>query len=175
MKNYCIFARKKDDPTDIIGMVENSFSMGWSKERVCIWNQPTSYRNDAGLYHKRALHELKNHMQTDYHGNSYYCSDWSSERINSKGQMKRIRKKVTDYYGRDFHPCGRSYNEYWWHWVNHYARRVKKPKGYDEVIVCRVNSKHCPVKVDMSDYDLMNKGKMTYNKYNWRNAKFILM
>lgn len=173
MKNYCIFIRKKDDPTDIMGMVERSFSMDWSKDRVCVWYGDKSCYDKPNVYHKKMRTKLKKSgPQYGRYGRAYCQFGWGSPVIWAKGQMKNVKRALTDYKSRDFHPCGRSYNEYMWHWVNHYAQRVKKPEGYDEVIVCRVNSKHCPVKVDMSERTAMDKKEIEFNKYNWRNPKF---
>ena len=36
-KIYGVFAVNKNDPNAILGYVENSFSMGWSKDFVNIW------------------------------------------------------------------------------------------------------------------------------------------
>jgi len=70
--------------------------------------------------------------------------------IQKIGQKKNARRAVTSLESSAFHACGRSPEEHLWHFVQHIACMAKKPSGYDEVIVCRVGSKHCPALVDFS-------------------------
>ena len=168
MKYYCIFAINKQNPKDILGMCENSFSMSYEKGRVCLWQSykfNTDYHNIP--HRKYFLDKLKQGVCRFQFGINY------SEYCDIKGKKTVYRKLISNPNYKNYHSCGRTYNEYEWHWVNHYAKRIKVPDGY-EVLVCRANSKYCPVIVDTSVREGMNKKVLEYKKYDYRNAKFEL-
>ena len=168
MKYYCILAINKSNPKDILGVVENSFSMSYEKNRVCLWKAPNKDENFISIPHKEYFEKR---IRKDNPNKFQYGVNWGED-VNCKGQKRKYRKLVSNPYYKHYHPYGRSNNEYEWHWVNHYAKGVlTPPEGY-EFIICRVNSKYCPVLIDTSVREGMNKKIIPYKKYDYRNAKF---
>lgn len=175
MKNYSIFAISKEDGK-ILGLTETSFGYMWSDERVRAfsaekdWESRTFWKVPHSEFYKERIERgidflSKKPFVTIKYGYNY-C-----ERIKGKGMVRKMKKAFADQNYKWYHACGRSAQEYEWKWVNHISTLVKPPKGF-EVIICRTNSKHCPVKVDFSERSLMTKERIAYNKYNWRNLRF---
>lgn len=166
MRYYCILAINKKDPKDILGVVENSFSMSYERNMVCLWQAPDKDASYISVPHETYFQKKFTKPNRFQYGLNY-C-----EYLNCKGQKRKYRKLVSDPYYKHYHSCGRTNNEYEWHWVNHYAKGVlTPPEGY-EFLVCRVNSKYCPVVIDTSVREGMNKKVIPYQKYLYRNAKF---
>ena len=158
MKYYCILAIKKDNPKKILGYIENSFSMSWSKDRVCL------YCGDdyKGVPKKESWKEkLK-------HGSRY-----GSLPVAYKGKMQYMKNL---FLKNSMHACGRTVNEFEWNCVKTQVRKLNKKSfiiklGY-EIKAFRVNSKFCPVFVDLTERNGMMTKKLEYNKFNFRNASF---
>lgn len=166
MRYYCILAINKKDPKDILGVVENSFSMSYEKNRVCLWQAPDKDKSYISVPHRTYFQNITAKLNRFQYGLNYV------EYINLKGQKRKCRKFISDPYNKNYHPYGRTNNEYEWHWVNHYAKGIlTPPEGY-EFLVCRVNSKYCPVIIDTSVREGMNKKVIPFRKYDYRNAKF---
>lgn len=173
MKYYCIFAVNKQNKNDILGSVEDSFSFSWSKDKVNLW---CGIKSDRKYWNISCKDHFKERTKMNYAKNAeYFQYGYNSyERINIKGKKTMMKKKISDPDYSFYHACGRTLNEYEWHWVNHYAKKnIKCPNGY-EILVCRANSKHCPVIIDTSVREGMDKNAIEYNKYEYRNAKFKL-
>ena len=177
MKNYSIFAVSKEDGK-ILGLTETSFGYIWSDERVRAffaekdWESHNFWKISHSKFYENRIEsgidffsKKAKAFVTIKYGYNY------SEKINGKGMIRKMKKAFADQNYKWYHACGRSVQEYEWKWVNHISTLVKPPKGF-EVIVCRTNSKHCPVKVDFSERNLMAKQRIVYNKYNWRNLRF---
>ena len=160
MKYYCILAIRKTNPTDILGYVEHSFHMGWSSDRVNL------YCNGSDFTGHTASEEWKSRLDDDT------CRNGNTLPEKYKGRMQYLRKI---YIRRQFEPCGRTPDELEWKYVKWRAEtsvgRELKKRGY-EIKAFRVNSKHCPVKIDLSERDLMNRRKITFDKFRYRNARF---
>ena len=170
MKYYCILAVNKSNPKDILGVVENSFSMSYEKNKVCLWQAPDKDASYISIPYKKYFEKR---IRKDNPNKFQYGINWD-ECVNCKGQKRKYRKLVSNPYSKYYRPYGRTNNEYEWHWVNHYAKGVlTPPEGY-EFLVCRVNSKHCPVIIDTSVREGMNNRVIKYDKYNYRNADFKL-
>lgn len=133
-KFYCILAISETNPENILGMCESSFSMYWSNSDVRLWY--------AYMYKINVpeLMPLKRKIKQLY----------------KKQFFEKSKKKLTK---KELRKIGLlSCEKYWcyankealftWRWVKHYAAMVKPPKGYKS-IVCRINSKYCPIKIDL--------------------------
>ena len=169
MKYYCILAINENNPKDILGLCENSFDMSWGKDRVNLWQAPDKNSSYISISHKE--HFNKN-IKRETKEISTFRGSWKKQ-DKLKGRYQLIRKLLSNPEYRNYHACGRSNNEYEWHWAIHYSKFVKPPQGY-KTLVCRVNSKYCPVKIDTSVREGMDKEVIKYDKYNYRNAKFEL-
>ena len=169
MKYYAIFYINKDDPNDILGACQGSFNFHRSRERVCLWSIGKESLNFTSIPHKQFVNDrISKNGKTLRYGYNYF------DVIPIKGQLTKYRKLFTDPNYKYYHSCGRTNNEYEWKWVNHYAKSILEcPEGYI-TRVCRVNSKHCPVVVDLSEREGMDLKKIPYDKYRYRNAKFKL-
>lgn len=168
MKYYCILAINKSNPKDILGVVENSFSMSYEKNKVCLWQAPEKNKSFISIPHKTYFEQRirKNNPNRFQYGYNYI------DAVFIKGQKRKYKKLVSNHCYKYYHPYGRSNYEYIWNWVKHYAKGIlTPPKGY-EFLVCRVNSKYCPVIIDTSVREGMNKKIIPYEKYEYRNAKF---
>lgn len=138
------------------GYVENSFSMGCDDERV----------------------QLYSVSKGDF--------PWGKTDFSER---KRIAKKYLNKYGRngsfardyiidaDMNP--NSPNQWIWFYLRDIADNLNK-KHYNNCYweVFRVNSKNCPVKVDMNEYYKIihnKKYRNTLTKYEIRNTKFSVI
>lgn len=169
MKNYCIFAQSLTDPNDFVGMVERSFSFDWSKERVRSWEYSRKYDRPE-IFSISA----KEYLERKYRLCDIYRFGFGNEVTFKKEEKTKALKLLTDLSSPYFHSYGRSYTEFFWHWVNHYANWIEPPEGYGRPFVCRANSKYCPVFVDLSERENIRRKKIEYDKYNWRNCRFYL-
>ena len=163
MKYYCILAIKKNNPTDILGYVEHSFYMDWSSERVNL------YCNNFDSTGHTASEQWKSRLEGDTRRNGNSLPD------KYKGKMQYLRKI---YIRRQFVPRGRTPNELEWKHVKWQAEtsagRKLKEKGY-EIKAFRVNSKFCPIRVDLTERNGMNCGKIRFEKFKYRNARFKIL
>ena len=171
MKYYIALAINKHDPEDVLGLCENSFSMSWEKYRVNLFAPPA----DTKEYYNIPLREYVKKYQKS---NGDYEFGFHGESIKSQGQRQKLRKVFTIRKHKLYHACGRTPAEYEWKWCNHYAVSCSKliPNKDDYEIRCyRVNSKYCPVRVDLSVREGMNRHRLTFKKYDWRNAHFEIV
>lgn len=173
MKYYIALAINKKDPNDIWGLCENSFSMSWERNRANLFTPPNM---EEKYYHipmrKFFKDKLKQGWKTEI-----FKYGWNGEDLNVKGLKNYMKKRLTDLNYKYYHACGRTVQEYEWHWCQHYAIRCSRflDNKQDYEIRCfRVNSKYCPVRVDLSVREGMSRKKIEYNKYEWRNANFVL-
>lgn len=169
MKFYIALAINKNDPTDIYGLCENSFSMSWERNKANLFT-PVKTGND---YYNVPIrkHFEKNIKKV------LFQYGYNGETENIKGRKRVTIKRLSNMKWKFYHCCGRTLQEYEWKWCNHYAiicsRFLANKENYD--IKCfRVNSKYCPVKVDLSVREGMVRRKIPYKKYEWRNANFVL-
>lgn len=177
MKYYIALAINKNDPDDIWGLCENSFSMSWERNRACLF---TPNNMEEKYYHVPMRKFFKDNLKAE---NSWskekniFKYGWNGETLNIKGHKAYMKKLLTNFNYKYYHACARSNQEYEWHWCNHYAIRCSRflanKKNY-EIRCFRVNSKYCPVRIDLSVREGMNRRKIEYNKYEWRNANFVL-
>ena len=161
-KYYIILAVNPNDSEDIIGFVEHSFSMGWEKGRVNVWEAGGDDKYD-GTPAKKAF---KERLQDGLYGWS-----WSNK---IKGKKTWLRKQVANPASKDFSCCGRTNAECMWNWVRHYSMwcgKELRKKGY-EIRPYRVGSKFCPVELDFSERTAMSKKQIPWDKYNWRNIPY---
>lgn len=170
MKYYIALAINKNNPEDIFGLCENSFSMSWERNCAKLFEpsiiDPVFYNVPLRIYVKVSN---KNKSENTFR--------WCGREISNKGQKRKLRKVFTNKHNQLYHICGRTPEEYAWNWCNHYAlfcsNFLKYRKNY-EIKCFRVNSKYCPVHVDLSVREGMERKKITFNKYEWRNANFVL-
>lgn len=157
-KYYIVLAVNPNDPEDIIGFVEHSFSMGWEKGRVVVWeaNYGDTFK---GIPAKKAFEK----KLQDWH----YANE-------IKGRKTLLRKQMANPASKEFSCCGRTHTEYMWNWVRHYSMwcgNELRKKGY-EIRPYRVGSKHCPVELDFTERTAMSKNQIPWDKYNWRNVPY---
>lgn len=162
-KYYIILAVNPNDPEDIIGFVEHSFSMGWEKGRVVVWETggDDEYK---GTPAKKAFEKKARDM-------SRYV--WHNE-DKLKGRKTWLRKQMANPASKEFSCCGRTHSEYMWNWVKHYSMwcgKELRKKGY-EIRPYRVGSKFCPVELDFTERTAMSKKQIPWDKYNWRNIPY---
>ena len=169
MKYYIALAINKNDKSDILGLCENSFSMSWERNKVNLF----AYTHTEQYGNIPLRKYFKEQLQKSSNGNDIHCG-FNHFIKNVKGRYRAVRKMLADLKCNYYHDFGRTDAEYSWHWCNHYANFCSNSidKEKYEIRCFRANSKYCPVRVDLSARDGMNKGKIKYNKYDWRNAKF---
>ena len=151
MKQYCIFAVEKANPKNIYGVTEFHGGVKLSKTHVLLVDS-----KDA---------EFRRKM-----GREPYLGTPAKERFRKYGYQRggttpRYMRKFWTTVGKaHYYPCGRTPNEYVWRELKAIAERRQKwddvfrIDDYD-IVVCRANSKWCPVVVDFSERDKI--GKMT--------------
>jgi type I restriction-modification system DNA methylase subunit len=62
-------------------------------------------------------------------------------------------------------------NQYVWRWLKHMLACYAPPENYIGV-VCRVNSKFCPIKINMNERIELRKHAKEYDKDNNTRAEF---
>lgn len=171
-KHYIILAVKKDDPNDIYGFVEGSFSMSWQRGRVNLWTPPDDVDDDGkpflGYPVRKNFQLLVERLQK-----GWSMSD--RERLRQlKGKRTIIRKQMANHAHENFRPCGRTPAEYEWNWVKHYSMisgKNLRSHGY-EIRPYRVGSKFCPVEIDFTERTAMEKKQLKWDKFKWRNPPY---
>ena len=164
MKYYCILAIKKGNPKDIKGYVEHSFCMDWASDRVNLWSYHPSYSYKGEPLRKRWQDRLERVKKQNY---------GCLPKKDYKGKMQYLRKC---FMKNSEHGCGRSGNEYGWSSLKREIARMNRKskmveKGY-EIMLFRVNSKYCPVSIDLSEREGMNRNRLKFDKFRYRNARF---
>jgi len=168
-KYYGIFAVSKKDPTDILGYVENSFNMGWSRRFVRVW---TGYK-------KSKVEQAVKHWFEGMKENSGSACNLDDERYE-----KWFKDHCADLYedGMTIDDMRKAYWDeiYKMHaatilaqnvWSN-MANRLYVPEGY-VVKKFRINAKCCPVEVDLRYRTAYDRGKdVKWDKWRYRNALF---
>ena len=162
---YGIFAVNKDDPTDILGYVENSFSMGWSKYYVNLHSGRRSWYVERAT--RRWLEDIH------YPKSDEEFVDWARKCANDiyddSLTVDEMRKK---YHDKIYKMMADT----------HLALSVKNrlnsgcwvPENY-EVKMFRLNSKRCPVEVDLRYRFAYNHGwTKVFDKWKYRNALFFV-
>ena len=168
MKYYAIFYVNEKDPNDILGVCQGSFSFHRSRTNVCLWGIGKESCQYTSIHHKQFIRDrISKDGKTLRYGHNYF------DVVPIKGQLTRFKKSFADPCHQLYHSCGRTNSEYQWKWVVHYSKTLPHLEGYF-IKVCRVNSKHCPVVVDLSVRAGMDLKKIPYDKYRYRNAKFRL-
>lgn len=159
-KYYIVLAVNPNDPEDIIGFVEHSFSMGWEKGRVVVW-EAGGDDTAKGISVKKASKKRFSASRRT----------WFNE---IKGRKTLLRKQMANPASKEFSCCGRTHAEYMWNWVRHYSMwcgKELRKKGY-VIRPYRVGSKHCPVELDFTERTAMEKKQIPWDKYNWRNISY---
>jgi len=163
---YGVFAVNKDNPNDMYGHVENSFSMGWSRYFV-------SLNEGFREWQVKKATELWLRDSTSYQSDDKKFSEWfkSFEKdLYHKGMSVEEMRRT--YYDVIFDMKAESLmaQNIW----NGCFNKCHVPAGYD-VKVFRLNSKNCPVEVDLRYRIACNRGKTkTWDKWLYRNALFCV-
>ena len=165
-KYYGLFAVNKEDPLDIIGYIENSFSMGWSYTHV---NLQEGFKTFAVI--KAASRDAKV-MAKEYPDDASYAKwfqrCWS--KLCMPGMTVDDMRKAHWQMWYETKQKSMLAQNAW----NSISERAFIPVGY-ELKVFRVNSKICPVEVDLRYRIAWNKGWIkTWDKWKWRNAPFMI-
>lgn len=166
-KYYIILAVKKDDPNDIYGFVEGSFSMSWQRGRVNLWDA------NNGDFTGAPLHKYFDEYVKGLKENRLYGRDYEKYR-QLKGKKTMLRKRMANHAYKNFHPCGRTPAEYEWNWVKHYSMisgKHLRSQGY-EIRPYRVGSKFCPVEIDFTERIAIEKQQLKWDKSKWRNPPY---
>jgi hypothetical protein len=167
MKYYIVLAINKNNPSDILGMVEHSFSMGWDENRVNLMSC-SSYVPTKTLTQELDDQMLRSKRERRSINISY------DNALQSSNSRKELKRKINDLSSSCYFLCGNTQNQRSYRWAKHYSYFIKPPEGYFTKTF-RVNSKHCPVKVDLTERLFMDKKQIKYDKFNWRNAKFKII
>ncbi len=138
------------------GYVENSFSMGCDDERVQLY----SVSKGDFPWKNRDFHErkkiAKKYLKENGGRNASFAHDY-----------------IPDAYMNPNSP-----NQWIWFYLRDIVDNLNK-KHYNNCYwqVFRVNSKHCPVNIDMKEYYKIlhnKKYRMALTKYEIRNTKFTV-
>lgn len=165
-KYYGVFAVNRKDPNDILGYVENSFSMGWSRYFVNIW--PASSKKQVDEATDRWFSDSIMWHKPDEEFFEWFKKSYS--RLYIEGMTAAEARKA--YWQEIWETRADLYlAQRVWNYVNEGGY---VPVGYDRKVF-RINAKNCPVLVDMR-YRYLYDTKQTkvWDKWRWRNAPFMV-
>lgn len=167
---YGLFAISKTDPTLILGYVENSFSMGWSKYFVNLWP----------AYKKKALLRMAKREASS-------TDKWSDEKFlefcESHYNVKYGKEDAFYKDGMSVEEARKAYVNLWFGiktkcygtqgaWNELSDRGIYVPDGF-YTKVFRLGSTKLPVTVDLRYRDGLVQGeKLKWDKWYYRNAHF---
>jgi len=177
-KHYIVLAMKKDGKTTSwLGLCEGSFDMRWLPDRVHLWGIESEYKMHPEVTKIPARTAFKRYAKkTTEQFNRYPWGNAEDRFLALKGRRGVVRKEFSDHKSKLFHPCGRSLAEYTYNWVKHYSKITGKhlrEQGY-EIKVFRAFSKSCPALIDMRERNLIERGKLAWDKFKWRNPVFSI-
>ncbi|WQJ53803.1 MAG: hypothetical protein [Wendovervirus sonii] len=140
------------------GYCEHSFSMGVDAERVRV--------------------EYSGNWITIDEYKERYMNEECRAKIKKEHRKAKRYNKLMDFHSEkimDGYTDPNSLNQKTWFWLREEAIRLNR-KHFANCTwkVYRVNSKHCPVIVDMKEAEDMLNKKIPYDKYNMRNHKFMI-
>ena len=179
---YVIVGINKNDPTDIIGYCENSFSMGWTKHWVNVWANHGKYiakRNVTELYVDKFCELYNKGKEYCKTLDKYYKDKYGRflrKAFSKKASFDKVKQEVFDYYMNvsSYSSLGE------WNNMRHYPSQI--PEGY-EMKIFRLNSKNCPIICDLRYRFLMErmpesktkieKAKL-WSKWDYRNPMFVV-
>lgn len=157
-KAYVILGINENNPDDIIGYCENSFSMSWSNRYVNIWDTIS----EKEMW-KSARKELQSRIDEKWEGVLKNLEQLQKEGLSYEEAFEHEAKKHLSIYMLP-------QNEY--NHVRHYPTYI--PKGY-RLAVFRVGSKHCPIDIDLRYRIAYRNRKETFwDKWKFRNPPFFV-
>ena len=174
---YVIVGINKNDPTDIIGYCENSFSMGWTRHWVNVWadhGRNVAKKNVNECYVDKFCELYEKGEEYCKHLDKYYRENYGrflKKVFSGKATFEEVKQEVFDYYMNTSHYA--SLGE--WNYMRHYPSYI--PEGY-EMKVFRLNSKNCPIICDLRYRYLMehrhNDKEFPWSKWDYRNPMFVV-
>lgn len=176
---YVIVGINKNDPTDIIGYCENSFSMGWTRHWVNLWvgHSKAIAKREVNKYYVKKFCELyEKGEDACRHLDKYYKDKYGrflDKVFSGKASFDEVKQEVFDYFVNttSYSSIGE------WNHVRHYPSVI--PVGY-ELKAFRLNSKNCPIICDLRHrylIDTMPNGKekdKIWSKWDYRNPMFVV-
>ena len=150
-KAYIIVGINKNNPTDIIGYCENSFSMGWTRHWVNIW---TLEYNSKKMAEAEVTQLYVSHFCELYNkGEKYYkncIAPYDKEKygkflekaFSGKVAFEQVKQEVFKHF---FNTTTYSAQGVWNHIKQHLSTI---PDGY-EIKIFRLNSKNCQIICDL--------------------------
>lgn len=168
-KFYGVFAVNRQDPTDILGYVEDSFSMEWSKRFVSVEPGYKTYAVEKAMRAWRRdfceagkAGSLSGEKFLEWYRGSYenkYVEGMTEQ--DARAEYERTTRKLEEKIKLAQNVWNRNSDRLW------------VPAGYD-VKVFRLSSKKCPVDADLR-YRLAVNRRWTqdWDKWKYRNAAFI--
>lgn len=165
-KYYGVFAIRRDNPNDILGYVENSFSMGWSKYFVSVNEGFGEWRVKKATDHWIEDSPGSKDSDKDFtHWFKHFRKDLYREGMTVEEMHKAYYDDIYAMHCRSLKA-----QSVW----NNCFSSLNVPVGYD-VKVFRLNSKRCPVEVDMRYRAAYDRRRVKdWNKWRYRNALFAV-
>jgi hypothetical protein len=157
-KSYIVYAYNKDNPKDILCFYEKSnHDLVFSKDRCRVFTQQKLPKN---------LKKTNDIIEHDY---NYYLK---RKDVIHKRRNKRWLKQNYNSLDNWNYNCYAEYpNQYVWRWLKHMLACYAPPKNYIGV-VCRADSKFCPIKINMNERIELRKHAKEYDKDNNTRAEF---
>lgn len=133
-KAYIIYAYKNDDPNDLLFAYEkNNGDLIYVKDRCRVF-----YHNEL----PSRQFKLKDAIENDFERYKSY------KRHYAYRNKKRIRTWLNDISSCWYNVYGETAKQWSWRLAKHKAAQWQPPQGYTNV-VCRLNSKYCPIRIDV--------------------------
>lgn len=120
-----------------------------------------------------------NEIENKYYGyvEHSFCMGFSDERVQVYSLLSdsQWKKRFNDKFYIDNYGKSNSPNQAIYFFCRHQVQQLNKKK-YNGCTwkVYRINSKKCPVHVDLTEIILMMKKKMKYEKFKFRNSPFVV-
>lgn len=154
-KCYVAVAVSRKNPNDIFGMYYYGHGIYiWDKSKVHVEGWDGNTVENPEVFHEH----LGDRILKDEDEIRKERTAKSQMATRLKGTRSFRRSQMSDLYSKTYHACGRTWNEYRWHLMNHYAKLFgKEMEDKFDIRVYRLGSRQCPIKV--SDAELWKHRK----------------
>jgi len=153
-KYYVVVAVKEDDPNDVLALADsmnNKSRMAWSRSKVHLEMATDYYHNGYRKTVKEQIDEKIEYSKEEYDKDNKHDGTNDLKWIKKKRGLKHTLRdwKTRSFKHRSFFArtgfeasYKTAFND-----ARKFGRKIQK-HGY-KAFVCRLNSKHCPIQIDM--------------------------
>ena len=170
-KYYVVVAVKEDDPNDVLALADSityNSRMAWSRSKVHLEMATDYYHNGYRKAVQKDIDSSIEFQKKEYDKDNKHDGTDDPKWIKKKKELKHMLRdwkirsfKHHSFFARTgFETCyKRAFDD-----ARKFGRKIRK-HGY-KVFVCRLNSKHCPIQIDMGELLKGKTSEFTVKKAN---------